>query len=552
MAVTFETGGRHFPILRVSCPEGPDGVDRLIRYVRLVGFAPDLRSFQADLCDRWDASTDARTFAFHLRSGLRWSDGRELTSADIRFALEQVIRNPASGINASLPAGLDVEGLTVETPDRLRVVFHLSRPFGMFLHEIASGPLGELLVSFPAHSFAPLLPGSLASAADWRAHPELPQCQPWVLEAPAGPDGSTTWVRNRFFHRVDSSGTRLPYADRIVLVPVLPGHENEAVAAGRVDLAFGTEGQVGPAAAQVPAEQAGVRISRLRSPARGTQALFLNETFPDPRVRRLFSDPGFRFAVSLALDRRRIAEQAYGGTVLPRQASFSRLDMYPDPDWPIAYAAHDPTRAGRMLDDLGLRQLPGEMFRRAPEGGRLRILLEYDSSVPGDGAAARFACSDMAAVGLDARAVPRGQAELEKRIRENRVAAGIGEWGISIRTLGLFLPSGVRQRMWGPAWADWFESGGTRGEAPPVRLRALGGYLAAAQATGWERERQRLIREMVGYHRESLYVIGLVGEPEFLQAALSSRVAGFHQDAAAGAWIPTPAGTAPLDRVWLR
>ncbi|MGH7732094.1 MAG: ABC transporter substrate-binding protein, partial [Candidatus Eiseniibacteriota bacterium] len=34
---------------------------------------------------RWDISPDGKTYTFHLRPGLRWSDGRPVTSHDFRW-----------------------------------------------------------------------------------------------------------------------------------------------------------------------------------------------------------------------------------------------------------------------------------------------------------------------------------------------------------------------------------------------------------------------------------------------------------------------------------
>lgn len=44
-----------------------------------------------DLADDWDSDAEARTWTFHLRSGVRFHDGRELTSADVVYSIRHVL-----------------------------------------------------------------------------------------------------------------------------------------------------------------------------------------------------------------------------------------------------------------------------------------------------------------------------------------------------------------------------------------------------------------------------------------------------------------------------
>jgi len=44
------------------------------------------------LAERWEQSADQKTYTFHLRPGLKFSNGRALTAADCKYALERVLR----------------------------------------------------------------------------------------------------------------------------------------------------------------------------------------------------------------------------------------------------------------------------------------------------------------------------------------------------------------------------------------------------------------------------------------------------------------------------
>ncbi len=47
----------------------------------LASYSPNLRMLP-DLADRWSIAADGRTYTFHLRAGIRWSDGTPITSGD--------------------------------------------------------------------------------------------------------------------------------------------------------------------------------------------------------------------------------------------------------------------------------------------------------------------------------------------------------------------------------------------------------------------------------------------------------------------------------------
>src|SRR5690625_3536567 len=52
------------------------------------------------LASSWDVSEDGREVIFHLREGVRWSDGVPFTADDVVFAFQHVIMNPNAEGNA--------------------------------------------------------------------------------------------------------------------------------------------------------------------------------------------------------------------------------------------------------------------------------------------------------------------------------------------------------------------------------------------------------------------------------------------------------------------
>lgn len=91
------------------------------------------------------ASADAKTWTYTLRKGVKFEDGTEITSKDVKYAIErsnfapEALSNGPTYFKAYLDGGdkykgpykdKSPEGLkSIETPDDQTIVFHLSKPF---------------------------------------------------------------------------------------------------------------------------------------------------------------------------------------------------------------------------------------------------------------------------------------------------------------------------------------------------------------------------------------------------------------------------------------
>ena len=51
------------------------GIHPRICYVSLLHFAQDWKTIESGLADQWSISPNGKVFTFHLRDGLKWSDG---------------------------------------------------------------------------------------------------------------------------------------------------------------------------------------------------------------------------------------------------------------------------------------------------------------------------------------------------------------------------------------------------------------------------------------------------------------------------------------------
>ena len=57
---------------------------------------------EPNVAQGWDVSKDGSTFMFHLRKGMKWSDGQPFTADDVVFSIEECVKN--TNLYSSFPA----------------------------------------------------------------------------------------------------------------------------------------------------------------------------------------------------------------------------------------------------------------------------------------------------------------------------------------------------------------------------------------------------------------------------------------------------------------
>src|ERR1700733_5429607 len=81
-----------------------------------------------DLAERWEAR-DPLTYVFHLRQGVKFHDGRPLSSADVTFTFDSII----AGAVKTPKRGAFRTVASTEAPDAHTFVFHMREPYASFL-----------------------------------------------------------------------------------------------------------------------------------------------------------------------------------------------------------------------------------------------------------------------------------------------------------------------------------------------------------------------------------------------------------------------------------
>ena len=89
-----------------------------------------------DLAESWTISKDGRVYTLRLRRGVKFHDGSEMTSRDVKASYDKIIFPPAGIASDRKGEYVDVE--VVQAPDPYTVVFRLKWPSGSFLMSLAS------------------------------------------------------------------------------------------------------------------------------------------------------------------------------------------------------------------------------------------------------------------------------------------------------------------------------------------------------------------------------------------------------------------------------
>jgi peptide/nickel transport system substrate-binding protein len=104
--------------------------------LRIDPFDPTGTRVVGDLATSWTVSPDKRTYVLKLRRGVKFHDGTEMTSRDVRATYQKIINPPAGITSARKGEYLEIE--TVQAPEPYIVAFKLRWPSPSFIHSLAS------------------------------------------------------------------------------------------------------------------------------------------------------------------------------------------------------------------------------------------------------------------------------------------------------------------------------------------------------------------------------------------------------------------------------
>lgn len=265
------------------------------------------------LAETWEISPDGRVYVFHLRSGVRFHDGRAFDAQSVRFSLERAMAEGSA--NAQKKALEVISG--IETPDKRTVRLTLKAPSARLLQVLAWGD--AVMVSpqsAQANAVSPVGTGPFRFV-EWRRGDSI------VLERNPAYWGRPARVDRVIFRFISD-----------------PSAAVSAMRAGDLD-AFPNF----PAPESLAALKADPRFRVVVGATEGETILAMNNARPP------FNDLRVRRAISHAIDRDAIIRGAMfgygkpiGSHLAPTNPAYVDLTgLYP----------HDPARARQLLAEAG-------------------------------------------------------------------------------------------------------------------------------------------------------------------------------------------------------
>ncbi len=280
-----------------------------------------------DLAESWEIP-DPLTYIFHLRHGVKFHDGRPLTSADVKYTFDTILAGP---LKTPKRGSLKPVG-SIGAPDAFTVVFHLREPYASLLWTLTTPGIGIV----PA-----------GSGADFAQHPvgtgpfrfvSYTVDEQIVLERNSDYFGAAPKIQTLHMRIVTDALVRA--------LELRKGSADAAINSLTPDMVV------------TLAKEKDVRSDQQA----GTSLAYLAFNLDDPVLRRR----EVRQALAYATDRKTIIQYLLRGQARPASSLLPPNHWAFDPDLP--QYDFDPARAEALLDQAGLR--------RGPDGIRLHLTLK--------------------------------------------------------------------------------------------------------------------------------------------------------------------------------
>ena len=261
------------------------------------------------LAQKYEVSDDGLTWTFHLRDGLKWSDGSDFTANDFVYSWQRMVDPDVAAPYAETVLGMvegydeaigkpdengnqtttpDVTKLKVEAPDDKTFVVHMSHPTPYF----------DKLATFPALS--PVKKDVVEAKPDgWTLDPKT--------YISTGPFKLAEWKSGSYLMLEKNENYWNKDAVKLDGIKcLLMGDQNAAISAYEAGDALMIK--------DIPTQEITTLQKRpdyRLDPQIGTYFIDLNNTLDE------FKDAKVRQALSLALDRKYISETITAGTYTP-------------------------------------------------------------------------------------------------------------------------------------------------------------------------------------------------------------------------------------------
>jgi len=529
LRTTILANGDHYNLTRTTANE------------LLVRWDPTWSEIVPSLAESVDVSDDATTYTFHLRDGIKWSDGAPFTVDDIMFWYEDVFMNEALTPSRSPVFVAGGKPVVVTKLDDNSVEFKFDQPYGLFLQQMAYGQ-GHHPVIYPKHYLQqfhekynadglPALIEADPTAGDWVAlfnskvsltfqpqfwqNTELPTLNPWTLTIPYADGERVAVERNPYYWKVDTDGNQLPYADGMTWAKI---DDPELMAlrmtSGDFDFAFRHINNSTYRSVLYDGQDSGnFRFVDVKDLPANDVVILLNLNVQDPEKQEIFRNKDFRVALSHALDRQEVIDLVYVGQGEPAQVAVHPGHELHIPRQASQYTEYDPDLANKMLDEI-MPEKDADGYRIGPDGERFTINFMvadvFGLSYPDVMQLVQQYAKD---VGIDIQIRTTDRARLNTMWYANEHEAyvwncvgGLSEAYTDVRCYMPYLKADI---FFAPEWSEWYSDHST-GEEPPQEVKDLMAAYDEVTKAATPEDRTARMREFLDKSADAFLNIGLV------------------------------------------
>ena len=506
-------------------------------------------TYYPNVIKSYEHNEDYTVWTFHLREGMKWSDGDDFNADDITFWYYMChMTNYDTKKNgwAGLLDGKDAEGnnlyAALTKVDEYTVTWTFQNP--KFPADFIEN--GDFKWCWaPSHWLKDLIPDSVyvenpywektglsdedvlknaqAKGVDKATVKDLgkeltyyfwnvggiPTVNSFNLKA--GESGSDTVVhleRNPYYFKVDAKGQQLPYCDAIVMTNyTAEGQDQLDFRSGKLDIIEVAMQDI----ASIKADMGDKAVLRtFASVDWGGVKVTFNYTHTDSKYATLFNNVKFRQAISIAVDRTQVAELLSDGFLLPGQCAPQPGNFGYDEEWINKWTEYNVDGAKALLEECGLVMGDDGFYNFADGSDFLLTFYTYTDT----GAATNeypILQQYYNAVGIETACKDFEVAAFDMAIDNNEWTAVLGPHtaigGLSMKDrVAPFVPE-KQAAEWYGEFGTWVGTNGASGVEPTGDFAKLVEIWRKWAATADSAERDAFNLEIYEIHKANLWTI---------------------------------------------
>ncbi|HAJ33590.1 MAG TPA: ABC transporter substrate-binding protein [Candidatus Atribacteria bacterium] len=270
-----------------------------------------------DLADSWEIP-DSLTYIFHLKKGVKFHNGRELTADDVKFSLERILDPETTSPGRSYIAPIS----NIEPINKYTIRIKLSSPLASFLNGLASKNC-SIVPKEEVEKYGNLQRNAVGTGPF--------KLEEWI------PDNYMKLVKNpNYFEK------GLPYLDAVIF-RVIPEQTSllAGIKSGSLDMATINEGSIILQAKKDP------NLVVMQIPGLNLRTFGFNNT------RKPFNDVRVREAIALAIDRDEIVTAAEFGMAQPSGPLSASVKKWAKPLEELPFSKRNLKKARELLIEAG-------------------------------------------------------------------------------------------------------------------------------------------------------------------------------------------------------